>query len=598
MRKFTAVRMGWITSLLIAICSFSETSIAGEMTPSSTPPGIMVSTLAGSGLIGTRYGIRYNASFVMPFGVAFAKNRAVYVSDYAANRISVIRDGKVAWVAGSGSLDSEGRYALGSYHDGPAKMAEFSGPMGLAVGPDDAVYVADSRNHVIRKVFKGAVTTVVGTAGKAGSQDGARGVARLKTPMALTFCADGTMFIADAGNGVREVNKDGSVRTETVDPSILGVSCTGDPKEMVLFYSDQGGLHRLNLQNHTTDSFPPEKLSEGEPLGQPFQLFAIDQYDVLYSDAEDSSIKLLRTVELPFADYNFVKTIVGSGIPREEPAFKNGPGAQARVFFPCALSIDSSGRVVFADAGNHRIRSVSGFTSRHFINPDLSNLVSTSRFDRIAYLDDSNAFFDTLWGDSVGGRLEAAINATPRQPGARPYRVDVVRIDGSSVETELNAFETSLAPFGYRLVIVALNPWNVTADKAAHPEWGDNWPARLSAELRRAASVVRHTDGAQLVAVVYPQASGTAPWERGWELMKNNGSITAPAYGETKAIVSAARAAGIPTVDTTEAFMSEQSVPGSPGLFDTYDQHLSPQGRYLIAKALSGFLIRSHIPRP
>ncbi len=51
------------------------------------------------------------------------------------------------------------------YQDGPAKTARFFGISGIAIGPRGEIYVVDSGNALIRRLFNGEVTTIAGTPG-------------------------------------------------------------------------------------------------------------------------------------------------------------------------------------------------------------------------------------------------------------------------------------------------------------------------------------------------------------------------------------------------------------------------------------------------
>ena len=57
--------------------------------------------------------------------------------------------------------------------DGPANEAQFSFPIGIAVGRDGTIYVADSGNHKVRKITPGGVVVTVAGTGQAGFNDGA-----------------------------------------------------------------------------------------------------------------------------------------------------------------------------------------------------------------------------------------------------------------------------------------------------------------------------------------------------------------------------------------------------------------------------------------
>ncbi len=83
------------------------------------------------------------------------------------------------------------------FEDGAVATATFNGPRGLAVHPGTGdVYVADSNNHVIRKIAGGQVTTVIGTGEATTPQD----TKTLNRPEGVAVMADGTLLIADSLN--------------------------------------------------------------------------------------------------------------------------------------------------------------------------------------------------------------------------------------------------------------------------------------------------------------------------------------------------------------------------------------------------------------
>ena len=101
--------------------------------------------------------------------------------------------------------------------DGPALEASFNVPQGLAVGPDGVLYVADRSNCRIRKIDKGIVSTVAGT--DAGYLDGPAGSAKFAAPSDLTVGSDGTIYVADTINHrIRKIftNSGGQLEVETI----------------------------------------------------------------------------------------------------------------------------------------------------------------------------------------------------------------------------------------------------------------------------------------------------------------------------------------------------------------------------------------------
>jgi len=90
------------------------------------------------------------AKFNTPRDVAIGIDGEIYVADTKNHCVRVVKDGIVDTFAGMCNPDP---YAAGYSGDGgPAVDAEFSDVFGVAVDPDGNVYIADSGNHIIRRV--------------------------------------------------------------------------------------------------------------------------------------------------------------------------------------------------------------------------------------------------------------------------------------------------------------------------------------------------------------------------------------------------------------------------------------------------------------
>ncbi len=85
-----------------------------------------------------------------PTGLCW-KDGALYIAETGRNRILQLKDGKITVLAGSGSDGSAG---------GRAAQASFSAPQGVAVGEDGSVYVADTGNGAVRMIKSGTVSTL------------------------------------------------------------------------------------------------------------------------------------------------------------------------------------------------------------------------------------------------------------------------------------------------------------------------------------------------------------------------------------------------------------------------------------------------------
>lgn len=169
--------------------------------------------LAGSELVGIvgdegDGGDALAAAFIQLDGIAIAPDDTIYVSDSLANRVRVINDGVVDTVAGTGEPAWSG-------DGGPGTMAALHWPTALELDADGNLYIADTFNHVVRRLASdGTITTIagIGTPGFAGDGNDALQAA-LDQPYGLTLDDDGAVYIADRGNfRIRRVH-DGRIDT-------------------------------------------------------------------------------------------------------------------------------------------------------------------------------------------------------------------------------------------------------------------------------------------------------------------------------------------------------------------------------------------------
>jgi len=178
----------------------------------------VVTTVAGlAGSPGHVDGAGANARFASPAGLARADDGAVLVADSENHVVRrVAPDGTVTTVAGSPGARG--------FADGPAAAARFNYPMAVAVAPDGSVLVADAANHMLRRITPGGeVATAAGAPLASGDADGEAAVARFRMPSGLAFDADGNLFIADTGNHtLRRMTPLGQVTTVAGLPGHAG----------------------------------------------------------------------------------------------------------------------------------------------------------------------------------------------------------------------------------------------------------------------------------------------------------------------------------------------------------------------------------------
>lgn len=186
-------------------------------------PGGVVTTVAGQpGESGAVNGLGSAARFNFPADIVVAPSGVLYVADSGNHCIRAIStNGTVSTLAGDlGNADdiSSSYGAITSVPiqlDGKGAAARFNGPSGITYSPAGYLYVSDTGNQIIRRVnLDGTVTTVAGKANSWGSVDGTGSTARFSTPMGLCVGVDGNLYIADSANhAIRCMTPPGVVST-------------------------------------------------------------------------------------------------------------------------------------------------------------------------------------------------------------------------------------------------------------------------------------------------------------------------------------------------------------------------------------------------
>jgi sugar lactone lactonase YvrE len=185
-------------------------------------PDGKITRIAG-GPEGSGDGVFDKALFNSPSGLAIAPGGDLIVADTGNNCIRRVPvRGETSTVAGDGKA---------GYADGPARTAQFNGPIGVAVDTRGNIYVADSYNDRIRIITPdGQVSTVAGK-GTPGYADGDRNSALFDTPSGIVVASDNSLLVADTGNDrLRRISPEGNVTTLPVTDlsSPVGLAITHD----------------------------------------------------------------------------------------------------------------------------------------------------------------------------------------------------------------------------------------------------------------------------------------------------------------------------------------------------------------------------------
>jgi RHS repeat-associated protein len=179
-----------------------------------------IETFAGNGALGFSGdgGLAVEASLFRPEWLAIGAEGDVYINEFGGRVRRINTGGLIDTVAGTGAFDFTG-------DGGPATLATFNQPRGIAIGPDGGLYIADTFNNVVRRVARGDIKS--GTNGDLAipSEDGAsrfvfdsagrhlRTENALTGQMVLTFARDAEgrlLTVTDADGNVTTIERDGN----------------------------------------------------------------------------------------------------------------------------------------------------------------------------------------------------------------------------------------------------------------------------------------------------------------------------------------------------------------------------------------------------
>jgi uncharacterized protein (TIGR03437 family) len=340
-------------------------------------PGGVIQTVAGTGVRGFAGdgGPATSAQLNSPYGLACDAKGNLYIADLGNARVrQVTPDGNITTVAGGGTqalsaprnlaLDSSGNlyisdftgqrvYRLGtdgtlvtavgtgvagfSGDGGPATQAQLSFPAGLALDLQGSLLIADSGNHLVRKVTQSLISSIAKAATPTGLAFDTLGALYIADPSAadvvkipatgpsvvllnaavqdVVFSPDGNLY-ASAGNTVLRVDAAGAVTTHAGGGSLA--------------YGDNGSATAARL-NH--------------PAG-----VAMDSSGNLYiADRDNNRIRRV-------SPGGTISTVAGTGTIGNTG--DGGLAAEAQLNAPSSVSVDAAGNLYVADTGNQRVRKV------------------------------------------------------------------------------------------------------------------------------------------------------------------------------------------------------------------------------------------------
>ncbi len=335
-----------------------------------TPPGASsstVSTLAGSaGNSGFVDGSGTIARFRQLAGLAAAPNEVVYVADagnHAVRRVD--SSGAVTTTAGNGSP---------GFVDAQGVTAQFNNPQGVTYDSiTNSIYVADAGNHSIRRIdSSGNVTTLAGD-GTAGFTNGQGAAARFNNPKGIAVDNLGRVLVADTGNHVvRRIDAGGNVTTLAGDGtagttdgsparfnSLAGVAVDG---QTVYVYLADTSNHRIRRLDGSGITITLTGLERGFKDGLASQSRFADPAGIAVDGAghiiiAETTNSLVREIDPALAlnnQPNAVFTLAGTG----GRGSTDGAGNVAKFNKPAGVAVLASSAVIAADTGNQTLRKI------------------------------------------------------------------------------------------------------------------------------------------------------------------------------------------------------------------------------------------------
>ena len=335
-----------------------------------------ISTFAGTGTKGFSGdgGPASAAQLADPNGIARGPDGAMYICDTMNHRVrKVTRDGRITTVAGNGEKGFAG-------DGGPALAAKLNEPYEVRFDRAGNVCWVERLNHCIRKldVKTGMISTVAGTGTSGFSGDGGPATqAQLSEPHSLAFDRAGHLYIADVrnhrvrkvdantgvittllGNGKREPTPDGaklSAETAVAGPRALDFGADGmlwlalrEGHALLKIDLAQGTVHvaaGTGQKGFAGDGGPAKAAQLNGPKG----VAVGPKGDVYIVDTENHVIRVFHPKT------GTIALVAGTGTRGDGAAGDPTKCALAR---PHGVFVDADGAVFIGDTETHRVRVI------------------------------------------------------------------------------------------------------------------------------------------------------------------------------------------------------------------------------------------------
>ena len=291
----------------------------------------IVTTIAGTGIAGSSgdLGLAVNAQLNQPNDVAVDDLGKVYIADTGSHVIRQIdAQGVIITLAGQRNVPVNPVTVANS---GPAQNAVLRNPLSLTLDQGQRnLYVADTGNHLVRRILLNNVIEDTLITTEAGSVDGSAGydgedrnaiVSSLDSPSAVAINSLGEVYIADTGN-----------------QRVRAIVSAGERRPKIL----------ITVAGNGESSFSGERTpATNATLHFPSDVALDPDGNVYFSDTGNHRV---RRVNL---STGLISTVAGNGVAGSRGV--GGRGTDTRLHSPEGLAFDSRGRLYIADTGNNRV---------------------------------------------------------------------------------------------------------------------------------------------------------------------------------------------------------------------------------------------------
>jgi len=320
---------------------------------------LIVTTFAGTGVPGHKDGPADVAQFGYPDGIAVDGQNNLFVGDLNCIR-KIKPDGTVSTLAGGSP----------GYSDGRGDTTRFSNYLGIAVDGQGNVFVADRANSCIRKITPdGMVTTVAGNP-TYGYLDGIGTNAKFWEVWDVAVDLQGNLYVTDRSNQrIRKITPGGIVSTLAGDGQWGYLDGQGLSAE----FFDPYGIEVDKQGNvYVADNWNM-RIRKISPSGSVTTLAGngiASYYDgagsiAMFSDVFGICIDNEGTLFVTDDNNQLIRKIRPDGFvstlagSHEDWGFLDGPADKAKFNYPRGIAVDGMGNVFVVDTKNFRIRKIS-----------------------------------------------------------------------------------------------------------------------------------------------------------------------------------------------------------------------------------------------